>query len=118
MGRVACEYTGSKQSRHIIGSCSGGKGDKYVVSGSEGKLCPAFTFHPECRYDPFRRNLDGKVYIWDRETGVLLKELIGRGGGTVNSVAWHPRCEWVFASCSDDNTVRIWEAPMTLEDGA
>ena len=29
----------------------------------------------------------------------------------MNSVAWHPHEERVFASCSDDNTIRIWEPP-------
>ena len=29
----------------------------------------------------------------------------------MNSVAWHPRNERMFASCSDDHTVRIWESP-------
>jgi WD40 repeat protein len=57
---------------------------------------------------------DSKVYIWHRETGVLLEELAGHGEGSVNSVAWNPRNERMFASCSDDHTVRIWEAPTRI----
>lgn len=52
---------------------------------------------------------DGNVYVWDRDTGSLLEVLSGHGEGSVNSVTWNPRNERMFASCSDDHTIRIWE---------
>ena len=54
---------------------------------------------------------DGNIYLWQRDTGALPEVLSGHGEGSVNSVAWNPRNERIFASCSDDNTIRIWEAP-------
>jgi WD repeat-containing protein 26 len=44
---------------------------------------------------------------------MLLVVLDGHGPGSVNSVAWHPRNKRMFASCSDDCTVRIWQAIPT-----
>ncbi|KAJ7444832.1 WD40-repeat-containing domain protein [Mycena latifolia] len=89
LGRMARKYTGQRQTKDIIRSCFGGFESNFVVSGSE----------------------DGNVYVWHRDTGVLLEVLEGHGEGSVNCVAWNPRNERMFASCSDDHTIRIWEAP-------
>ncbi|KAF9030807.1 WD40 repeat-like protein [Hymenopellis radicata] len=91
LGRVARKFTGQKQGRHVIRSCFGGWTETLSSAG-------------------VKRWIDGNVYVWHRETGVLLEVLSGHGEGSVNSVAWNPRKERMFASCSDDHTIRIWEA--------
>lgn len=87
-GRLARKYTGQRQGRHIIRSCFGGVDGNFVVSGSE----------------------DGNVYVWHRDRAILLDVLTGHGSGSVNSVAWNPRNAQMFASCSDDCTIRLWES--------
>ncbi|KAG2020064.1 WD repeat-containing protein [Coprinopsis cinerea AmutBmut pab1-1] len=87
--RLANKYVGQQQGQHIIKSCFGGANASFIVSGSE----------------------DGNVYVWHRDSSTLLEVLSGHGQGSVNSVAWHPHNERLFASCSDDHTIRIWEAP-------
>ncbi|KAJ3124337.1 hypothetical protein HK100_011267 [Physocladia obscura] len=82
--RVIRTYAGHKQSRFVIRSSFGGYHDTFVVSGSE----------------------DSNVYVWSREHGKLLEILKGHTG-TVNSISWN-RERNIFASASDDHTIRIW----------
>ncbi|KAI0341652.1 WD40 repeat-like protein [Trametopsis cervina] len=91
-GQTVRKYTGHRHHRHVLRSCFGGVDENFIASGSE----------------------DGNVYIWHRDTATLLETLEGHGNGSVNSVMWNPRNERMFASCSDDCTVRIWEAPIGL----
>ncbi|KAJ7582958.1 WD40 repeat-like protein [Mycena floridula] len=94
LGKLVRKYTGQRQGHHVIRSCFGGVDGNFVVSGSE----------------------DRNVYVWDRDTGTLLEVLSGHGEGSVNSVAWNPRNMRMFASCSDDNTIRIWEPSSQLTE--
>lgn len=109
--RMTRKFTGQKQGKHIIKCCFGGIDDNFVVSGSEGMIESAFI---SCPLDNLVCSPDSKVYVWHRDTGVLLEILKGHGKGSVNSVAWNPTEERMFASCSDDGTIRIWE-PQPLD---
>jgi WD40 repeat protein len=55
--------------------------------------------------------------VWHRDRGILLDVLAGHGSGSVNSVAWNPRNTQMFASCSDDRTIRLWEPSAGGADG-
>ena len=111
LSRIACKFTGQKQGRHVIRSCFGGVDGNFVASGSEG------TSRVQVVKTQLIICLDGNVYVWHRDSGALLEVLSGHGEGSVNSVAWNPKNERMFASCSDDKTIRIWEAvtPGMLE---
>jgi len=86
-GRLTRKFTGQHQGHHVIRSCFGGTGGNVVLSGSE----------------------DRNIYVWHRDTGALAKILSGHGVGSVNAVSWNPCNDRLFASCSDDATIRIWE---------
>ncbi|EOD11386.1 hypothetical protein EMIHUDRAFT_452457 [Emiliania huxleyi CCMP1516] len=81
-------YSGHRQGRFVIRSAFGGKHDGLVLSGSE----------------------DTQVYVWHRHSGALLRKLPGHSCA-VNSVSWSPASPHLFASASDDHTVRIWGLP-------
>lgn len=78
-------FNGHKSSNLVIKSCFGGVERSFVVSGSE----------------------DGQIYVYHSISGRLLQKLKGHTDA-VNSVAWHPTNPRMFASASDDSTVRIW----------
>lgn len=103
--RIARKFAGQKQRTMVIRSCFGGAEQNFIASGSEG----TFFNHIYLR-QAIKILLDGNVYVWHRDTGVLLETLPGHGQGSVNAIAWNPRHVGMFASCSDDSTIRIWEA--------
>ncbi|KAK9463915.1 WD40-repeat-containing domain protein [Lipomyces oligophaga] len=82
---------GHQQVDFVIRSCFGGVNDNFLVSGSE----------------------DSNIYIWKRDDGSLIEVLGGHTKG-VNSVAWNPIDKHMFASASDDNTIRIWTSGRNL----
>eukprot|EP00993_Chasmostoma_nieuportense_P005547 NODE_616_length_2011_cov_48.557325_g572_i0.p1 GENE.NODE_616_length_2011_cov_48.557325_g572_i0~~NODE_616_length_2011_cov_48.557325_g572_i0.p1 ORF type:complete len:589 (-),score=177.28 NODE_616_length_2011_cov_48.557325_g572_i0:125-1891(-) len=92
--KVVQKFTGHLQKRFVIRSCFGGANQMFVLSGSE----------------------DNRVYVYHRETGRRLLALKGHAN-VVNSVSWNPTRHNVFASGSDDGTVRIWTTATPPEDG-
>jgi len=83
-GRIVSKYSGFKQGLFVIRSCFGGWNERFVVSGGE----------------------DAKVYIWHRENGNLIQTLEGHSR-PVTVVAWSPTNPNMFASASDDHTIRM-----------
>ena len=78
-------YEGQRQGRYVIRSCLGGTNQSFVASGSE----------------------DSQVYIWHRASEELLNSISGHSG-TVNAVCWNPVDPHMFATASDDHTIRVW----------
>ena len=80
-------YEGHKQGRLVLRTCFGGADESFVISGSE----------------------DSQVFVWHRHSAALVTALPGHSGA-VNAVAWNPAA-CMFASASDDHTVRLWAPP-------
>jgi WD40 repeat protein len=70
---------------NIIKCAFGGVNENFVLCGSE----------------------TGQIFIWNRDKGDLLVKLEGHAR-IVNSVHWNPTDQYIFASVSDDRTVRVW----------
>lgn len=79
-------YEGIIQSRFVLRSTFGGNNACFVVSGSESN----------------------EVLVWKRSDGKLITRLSGHTK-SVGSVACNPRYTSMFASASDDRTVRIYD---------
>jgi WD40 repeat protein len=89
---------------------------RWQFCGERKRRCVLLTARPRLIHTNVALILsfhkDGNVYVWQCDTGILLETLPGHGEGSVNSVAWNPTNERMFATCSDDHTIRIWEAPL------
>lgn len=99
------------QGRHVIRSCLGGADEDFILSGSEGEKNFTDARAMSMTHIPGSVLADQRIYVWRRDTGALLEVLSGHGAGCVNDVAWNPRELGLFASCSDDRTVRLWCPP-------
>ncbi|KAI8451671.1 WD40-repeat-containing domain protein [Phakopsora pachyrhizi] len=83
--KLVRRFVGQKQGQFVIRSCFGGLDRNFILSGSE----------------------DGKIYVWHLESGNLIEVLKGHAEEKcVNAVAWNPVHPAMFASASDDSTVR------------
>ncbi|GAA6062457.1 hypothetical protein JCM10212_005360 [Sporobolomyces blumeae] len=86
-GSILRKFEGHDQGQYVLRSCFGGALENFVLSGTA----------------------DGNIVVYHRDTGRLVHTLTGHGATTVNAVAWNPTHRAMWASCSDDRTVRIWE---------
>ncbi|KAI8341837.1 WD40-repeat-containing domain protein [Chlamydoabsidia padenii] len=77
-------YTGHQQGGFIIRSTFGGDEQSFILSGSE----------------------DNDIYVWSREHQNILEVLEGHEG-RVNCINWYPGHPMMFASASDDHTIRM-----------
>ncbi|CAF1217874.1 unnamed protein product [Rotaria sp. Silwood1] len=82
------KYQGVTQGHYVNHGTFGGPNEEFIASGSE----------------------DSKVYLWHRRQERPIMVFSGHSR-TVNCVSWHPTSPFVFASASDDATVRIWSTP-------
>ncbi|OCF74989.1 hypothetical protein I204_03836 [Kwoniella mangroviensis CBS 8886] len=93
--RYIRKHSGHVQGRYLIRSAFGAPKDRFVLSGSE----------------------DGHVYVWQGTAPNPIEVLSGHKE-VVNAVAWNPvAARRIFASCSDDHTIRIWQPPFDLDEG-
>ena len=101
--------------KDVIRSCFGGINGAWIISGDESEY---FAFCALSSSSRHISSLDQRIYAWNRETEYILETLAGHTEGSVNSVAWNPVDDGVFASCGDDGQVRIWEAPVSQSDAS
>ncbi|GAA6004705.1 hypothetical protein JCM10207_000988 [Rhodosporidiobolus poonsookiae] len=96
-GTVLRKFEGHDAGEYVLRACFGGSSENFILSGTG----------------------DGRIYVYHRDTGRLLHTLTGHGRTTVNAVAWnaHPPASArgaMWASCSDDRTIRVWQMPPAL----
>jgi len=86
-GKSIREFGNAGKVSTVVIRCSfGGANESFVVSGSE----------------------HGSIYIYHKETGVLVAGLDGHKKTCCNAVTWNPTNPSMFASAGDDGRVKIW----------
>ncbi|KAK3351680.1 WD40 repeat-like protein [Neurospora tetraspora] len=83
---VIRQYNQHKGGDFLIRAYLGGANEGFVLSGSE----------------------DGSIYIYHKNTGILVARLKGAHAPRCNSAAWNPSDPRMIASCGDDGLVKIW----------
>jgi WD40 repeat protein len=64
----------------------GGANDNFVLCGSE----------------------DASLTLWNRDKGEVVTKLTAAHSSVINAVAWSPVDPYIFVSCSDDQTIKVW----------
>ncbi|KAF9426877.1 hypothetical protein BGZ94_005875 [Podila epigama] len=114
-GKVKHKYAGYQQGRFVIRPCFGGISQS---SSGKSKHHDERRFGEEDPHDQLRERFvvsgseDCKIHLWHRDNGHLVQTFEGHTKA-VTCVAWHPTNPAIFASASDDHTIRIWG---TVED--
>ena len=101
-GEMIRRYMGQKQNTFVLRSTFGGRDHNMVLSGSEGGY--QFLTPSVISLTLFQ---DSKVYIWNKESGILLETLEGHSRGCVNAVSWNPADVAMFATGGDDAKIRM-----------
>ena len=91
-------YYGYEQSRFILTPGYAGVNQTFIICGSEST------------------GEDAAINIWKRQTGELLTKIPGSGfnssimghSNVINQVDGSPTNPYLFISCSDDETIKIW----------
>jgi WD repeat-containing protein 26 len=94
-------FDGHKQEQFMIRSSWGGASEAFVASGSEG-LSLTFTLVSFAEF----LGIDNRIYVWRASTGQLVERLDGHTA-CVNCIAWNPVFPGMFASASDDGSVKV-----------
>ncbi|KAK0635741.1 WD40-repeat-containing domain protein [Bombardia bombarda] len=81
---VVQRYRGHSGGEFTIRSDFGGANESFVISGSE----------------------DGYVMVWHKATGIAVQRLDAHQP-RCNSVAWNPADPTMFATCGDDNKIKM-----------
>ena len=84
-GRFVRRYIGSTGGEYIIRGAFGGANECFVISGSE----------------------DGNLTIWHKNIGSPLFKMEAHKP-RCNAVRWSPTDPVLFASCGDDDKIKIW----------
>ncbi|KAK2073703.1 hypothetical protein P8C59_007961 [Phyllachora maydis] len=88
------KYSGATGGEFVIRSSFAGANESYVVSGSE----------------------DGSICIWHKVTGILIQRFLDAHKPRCNAVRWSPTDPCLFASCGDDNKIKIWSSKERVRD--
>ncbi|KAJ1915316.1 hypothetical protein IWQ60_008481 [Tieghemiomyces parasiticus] len=80
-------YASFAHGHYVLRPCFAGSDQLYVACGGE----------------------DGHIYAWSRLTGKPVANIKAHSG-TVNTIAWSPANTNLFATASDDKTVKLWNA--------